>query len=314
MASSGTMRGLAAAERDLGNGFMIRRALPQAACRCIGPFVFFDQFGPTRFESGHGLDVRPHPHIGLATITYLFDGELVHRDSLGNAQVIRPGEVNWMVAGRGIVHSERTAESARAAPSSLAGIQSWIALPQKDEEGPPAFSHHGMADLPVQQGPGRKIRILAGRMFGEEARVPTFSSMGYADVELEHGAQVDFGSGFEQCAAYVASGSVEAGTDVFGPGSLILPRAREEFRMRARKASRVMLVGGEPLDGPRFLWWNFVASSRELLARAREAWRQGQGRAIPGDSREFIPLPEEPLPETLPAAVMTPAAAERTPL
>jgi hypothetical protein len=293
MANSPLEHDLGAQPRDLGEGFMVRRAVPQAACRSVGPFVFFDQFGPADFSAGRGLDVRPHPHIGLATVTYLFDGEIVHRDSLGCARVIRPGEINWMVAGRGIVHSERTALSTRTGPSSLAGIQSWIALPRSQEQCPASFSHHGESDLPLLQRRGCRIRLLAGSLFGERAAVPAFSPMGYAHVELESGAELEFGDEFEQSAAYVVSGSLGVAQSVFGAGRLLLPRAHERVRVRAIKASRLMLMAGEPLDGPRFLWWNFVASSRELIERAREDWKAGRLGTIPGDAGESIPLPDD---------------------
>jgi len=199
-------RGIVPPARELGAGFFVRRALPSTACRAVGPFVFFDQFGPTRFSAGTGLDVRPHPHIGLATVTYLFDGEILHRDSLGSERLIRPGAVNWMIAGRGIVHSERTDAQRRRLPSSLAGIQSWVALPRSEEERPASFEHHSEADLPLIQGPGSRIRIIAGVLFRERAPVATLSPMGYADAALECGAVIDFGNEYPQSAVYVASG------------------------------------------------------------------------------------------------------------
>ena len=279
--------------RDLGNGFQVRRALPSAACRTVGPFVFFDQFGPTSFKSGAGLDVRPHPHIGLATVTYLFDGEIVHRDSLGSAQVIRPGEVNWMIAGRGIVHSERTAMSTRSAVSTLSGIQSWVALPQHEEQRPASFAHHAAVDLPLIEDAGRRIRIIAGTLFGERAPVATLSSMGYADAQLEARAELQFGDEFEQCAIYVVRGSVTAGGQRYGAAQLLLPRARERVRMQAEEPARLMLLAGAPLDGPRYVWWNFVSSAQDRIEQAKHDWREGRFGAVPGDSNEFIPLPAE---------------------
>ena len=294
MSASAFERRVVPATRDLGDGFQVRRALPSAECRSVGPFVFFDQFGPTVFNVGTGLDVRPHPHIGLATVTYLFEGEIVHRDSLGCAQIIRPGEVNWMIAGSGIVHSERTAASRRGAVSALAGIQSWIALPQRDEQRPASFAHHAARDLPLIEGGGRHIRVIAGAMFGELAPVATLSPMGYADAELDAGAELEFGDEFEQCALYVVHGAVEAGGERFGAAQLLLPRSRERVRMRARERSRLMLMAGEPLDGPRYVWWNFVSSSRERIEQAKQDWREGCFPAVPGDAHEFIPLPAEP--------------------
>jgi hypothetical protein len=289
-------RTIAPESRDLGDGFLVRRAIPSVECRAIGPFVFFDHFGPTTFHAGSGLDVRPHPHIGLATVTYLFEGEIAHRDSLGSAQIIQPGEVNWMIAGGGIVHSERTASSTRSSASKLAGIQSWVALPREEEERPPGFAHHGARDLPLIEGDGRRIRIIAGSLFGERAAVSTFSPMGYADAQLDAGAELEFGDEFERCGIYVVSGGVEAGNERFGPTQLLLPRARERVRLRASQRSRLMLMAGEPLESPRFVWWNFVSSSRQRIERAREDWRAGRFDPVPGDASEFIPLPADPPP------------------
>jgi redox-sensitive bicupin YhaK (pirin superfamily) len=284
-------RSVAPAARDLGDGFQVWRALPSAESRAVGPFVFFDQFGPTTFRAGAGLDVRPHPHIGLATVTYLFDGEIVHRDSLGSAQVIRAGEVNWMIAGGGIVHSERTAAGTRSTESTLAGIQSWVALPQHEEQRPASFVHHAASDLPLIEAAGRRIRIIAGTLFGERAAVATLSPMGYADAQLEAGAELEFGDDFEQCAIYVVRGAVAAGSERFAAPKLLLPRARERVRMRALERSRLMLMAGAPLDGPRHVWWNFVSSSRERIEQAKRDWREGRFGTVPGDAQEFIPLP-----------------------
>jgi len=285
---------IAPATRDLGNGFLVRRALPNPECRAIGPFVFFDQFGPTIFDAGAGLDVRPHPHIGLATVTYLFEGEIVHRDSLGNAQIIRPGEVNWMIAGAGIVHSERTGTSTRSAASALAGIQTWVALPREHEQRPASFAHHSVDELPIIEGAGRRIRLIAGALFDARAPVMTLSAMGYADALLESGSQLEFDSEYEQRAIYILSGATESGGRRFEAAHLLVLRARECVRVHALMRSRLMLLGGEPLDGPRHLWWNFVSSSRERIAEAKAAWREGRFGVVPGDEQEFIPLPPEP--------------------
>jgi len=288
--------------RDLGDGFLVRRALPSAECRTVGPFVFFDQFGPTIFNAGTGLDVRPHPHIGLATVTYLFEGEIVHRDSLGSAQVIRPGEVNWMIAGSGIVHSERTATSTRGAASALAGIQSWVALPQDEEQRPASFMHHAASGQPLLEAGGQRIRLIAGSLFGERAAAATLSPMGYADAQLDAGAELEFGDEFEQCAVYVVHGVIEAGGERFGGAQLLLPRARERVRMRACERARLMLMAGEPLDGTRYVWWNFVSSSRERIEQAKNDWREGRFATVPGDAHEFIPLPPEtPTPAAAPS-------------
>jgi len=285
---------IAPATRDLGDGFLVRRALPSAECRAVGPFVFFDQFGPTIFDAGAGLDVRPHPHIGLATVTYLFEGEIVHRDSLGNAQIIRPGEVNWMIAGAGIVHSERTAAGARVSASALAGIQTWVALPREHEQRPASFAHYPADQLPLVDGAGWRIRLIAGALFGERAPVMTLSAMGYADAVLECGSQLQFESEYEQRAIYIVTGAIESSGRRFEGGHLLVLRARECFALHALVRSRLMLLGGEPLDGPRHLWWNFVSSSRERIAEAKAAWRAGRFGVVPADEHEFIPLPPEP--------------------
>jgi redox-sensitive bicupin YhaK (pirin superfamily) len=286
--------------RDLGDGFYVRRALPSVECRMVGPFVFFDQFGPASFAAGAGLDVRPHPHIGLATVTYLFEGEIVHRDSLGSAQTIRAGDVNWMVAGRGIAHSERTGVETRRQASSLAGIQSWVALPQDEEERPASFAHHAARDLPLIDGNGRRIRIIAGSLFGERAPVATFSAMGYADALLEPGAVLEFGGEHEQSAVYVVEGAIEVAGVRFGEARLLLPRAHERVTLRAIDKTRLMLLAGAPLDGPRYVWWNFVSSSRERIEQAKHDWRDGRFGAVPGDASEFIPLPPGALSEPAP--------------
>jgi redox-sensitive bicupin YhaK (pirin superfamily) len=277
--------------RDLGEGFLVRRALPSPQCRAVGPFVFFDHFGPTTFQAGAGLDVRPHPHIGLATVTYLFDGEILHRDSLGSAQLIRPGEVNWMIAGGGIAHSERTDPIARRGPSSLSGIQTWVALPQDQEECAASFSHHGADQLPLITGAGRRIRVIAGTLFSERSPVSTLSAMGYADAVLEPGAELHFACEYSQRAIYLAHGAIESRGTRFDVPQLLMARARETVAIKALAASRLMLFGGEPLDGPRYVDWNFVSSSRARIEQAKVAWREGRFDRVPGDEREFIPLP-----------------------
>jgi redox-sensitive bicupin YhaK (pirin superfamily) len=288
--------------RDLGDGFYVRRALPSVECRTIGPFVFFDQFGPASFAAGAGLDVRPHPHIGLATVTYLFEGEIVHRDSLGSTQSIRPGDVNWMVAGQGIAHSERTGTDARRQGSSLAGIQSWVALPRAEEERPASFAHHGVHDLPLINGGGRRIRLIAGSLFGERAPVATFSAMGYAEALLEPGAVLEFGGEYEQSAVYVVEGAIDVAAVRFGKSRLLLPRALERVTLRAVDNTRLMLLAGAPLEEPRYVWWNFVSSSRERIEQAKHDWRDGRFGAVPGDTTEFIPLPAGARSEPVPRA------------
>jgi redox-sensitive bicupin YhaK (pirin superfamily) len=281
--------------RDLGDGFRVRRALPSSNRRMVGPFVFFDEMGPATFAPGRGLDVRPHPHIGLATVTYLFEGEILHRDSLGTVQPIRPGEVNWMIAGRGIVHSERTPAGQRAAGSRVAGIQTWIALPRRHEECTPGFVHHGAADLPVFDDLGLRVRVIAGSLYGARSPVRTFSEMFYADVWLGKGARLAIPEEPEERAAYIVDGSVieEASEARYGRGELIVFRPHCEVTLLApdHADARLMLFGGDPLDGPRHVWWNFVSSSRERIEQAKVDWEEGRFGEVPGES-EFIPLPE----------------------
>jgi redox-sensitive bicupin YhaK (pirin superfamily) len=279
-------------ERDLGGGFIVRRALPSAARRAVGPFVFLDQMGPTVFPAGGGLDVRPHPHIGLATVTYLFDGEILHRDSLGTVQPIRPGAVNWMTAGSGIAHSERTPPELRGASGSrLFGVQTWVALPLAHEETAPAFAHHPAAALPLIEDGGARIRLVVGTLFGARAPVAVFSEMFYADVALGAAARLDLAAEYPERAVYVAEGSIEIGGETVAAGRLALLRPGETVRLVAVVPSRLLLLGGEPLDGPRHLWWNFVSSSRERIETAKADWRAGRFAPVPGET-EMIPLPE----------------------
>jgi redox-sensitive bicupin YhaK (pirin superfamily) len=275
--------------RDLG-GFSVRRALPSAERQMIGPFIFWDQVGPAVFKAGEGIDVRPHPHIGLATLTYLFEGQILHRDSLGSVQAIDPGEVNWMTAGRGIVHSERTAAEVRQREAPLFGIQSWIALPARDEETDPGFAHHTAGDLPVVEGEGKTVRLIAGSLYGLRSAVRTFSEMVYADAELQPGATLPIPAEFDERAVYVATGSVAIGADVFDSGRLVV-LGKAPVTLRAQVASRVLILGGEPMDGPRFIWWNFVSRSRDRIEAAKADWRAGRFEAVPGES-EWIPLPD----------------------
>jgi hypothetical protein len=277
---------------DLGGGFIVQRALPSARKRMVGPFVFFDQMGPTVLTSGNGLDVRPHPHIGLATVTYVFAGEILHRDSLGSVQAIRPGAVNWMTAGRGIVHSERTPPELRAVDAPLFGIQSWVALPERHEETAPSFAHHAAADLPVIEAEGKRVRLIAGSLYGERAAVETFSEMFYADVTLDTDATIEVPATHEERAVYIVEGVVHLAGERFDPGRLVVlkPGRAVAFCAKASRA-RVMLLGGEPMDGPRHVWWNFVSSSRERIEQAKADWQGGRFDPVPGET-EFIPLPE----------------------
>ena len=277
--------------KDLGDGFEVRRVLPVAERRMVGPFVFFDQFGPTILRAGTGLDVRPHPHIGLATVTYLLEGEIMHRDSLGSRQAIRPGAVNWMTAGRGIAHSERTPPDVRQQDSGMFGVQLWVALPKAHEETSPAFHHHDAAALPEVEGEGVRLRVIAGSFGTTRSPVATFSSTLCADAQIAAGATLALPAEHEERSAYVLSGAVEIGGQRFEPGRLLVFRAGREVAIRALLPTRLILLGGETMDGPRHVWWNFVSSSRERIEQAKADWKAGRFGQVIGET-EFIPLPE----------------------
>jgi redox-sensitive bicupin YhaK (pirin superfamily) len=278
---------------DLGDGFFVTRLLPQMARRSIGPFVFFDYFGPVDFAPGKGIDVRPHPHIGLATITYLFDGAQMHRDTIGSVQEIRPGDVNWMTAGRGIAHSERTGPETRAAGHRMHGIQSWIGLPKADEEAPPAFQHFGVADLPEREEKGVTLRLIAGEAFGLRSPVKVFSPIFYADARFTPGGALHFAPEHEERALLVIEGEIQTGAvETHGPGAMLALEPGEDVTLYSDGNARVMLLGGAPLDGTRHIWWNFVSSSKDRIERAKQEWKDGKFGTIPGDDQEFIPLPE----------------------
>jgi redox-sensitive bicupin YhaK (pirin superfamily) len=278
--------------RDLG-GFEVRRVLPAARLQTVGPFIFFDHIGPALLARGHGVDVRPHPHIGLATVTYLFDGAFMHRDSLGSAQVVRPGDVNWMVAGRGIVHSERTPMEMREAPdgASIHGIQTWIALPREHEEVEPAFEHHPSRTLPQISLPGARLCLIAGAAYGARAPASVYSPMFYLAAELASGSASAVPAEYEERAFYVVEGEVELDGERFRVGQMPVLETGASATVRAITPARIMLLGGAPLDGPRHIWWNFVSSSVERIERARLDWEQQRFAAVPGDG-ERIPLPE----------------------
>lgn len=281
---------------DLGDNFEVRRALPSRQRRMVGPFVFLDQMGPHVFSRGQGLDVRPHPHIGLATVTYLYEGEILHRDSVGSVQLIRPDEVNWMTAGRGIVHSERTPQESRTGESPLFGIQCWVALPRAHEETDPGFAHAGEADLPVLWGAGVTARVIAGSFLGKRSPMPTLSDMFQVDVLIEPGGRIEVPADFPERAVYVAAGVLDLGADgVFPAGQLLVLRPGKPVLLQATKheATRVLLLGGEPMDGPRHLAWNFVSSSLERIEQAKSDWIEQKFPPVPGET-EFIPLPEMP--------------------
>lgn len=280
--------------RDLVEGFKVRRVLPSVKRRMVGPFIFLDQMGPEVLRAGRGLDVAPHPHIGLATVTYLFDGELLHRDSLGTVRLIRPGEVNWMTAGRGIAHSERTPPEARRGGSELFGVQAWVALPLREEETEPDFAHHDARELPVVEGEGKRVRLIAGALYGSRSPVRTTSEMFYADATLGPDAVIEVPAEQEERAAYVVEGTVELlpEREVYVAGQLLIfkPGARVLLKGAAAKPARLMLLGGEPLEGPRHIWWNFVSSSPERIEQAKLDWREGRFAPVPEET-ERIPLP-----------------------
>ena len=276
--------------RDLG-GFSVRRILPGTPHRMVGPFIFFDHMGPADFAPGGGIDVRPHPHIGLATVTYLFEGEILHRDSLGTVQAIAPGDVNWMTAGRGIVHSERTAPGLRRTGTRLQGLQTWVALPKKNELADPAFSHHAKSTLPRVSAPGVELRVVAGSAFGQRSPAPVFSQTLFVAVEIDAGSAFELEAGHEERAVYALEGEVTVAGTPLPPQHMAVLSYREAVEVKALTRARLMLIGGEKADGERLIWWNFVASSRDLLAEAKGRWREQRFPRVPGDD-EFIPLPE----------------------
>ncbi len=283
--------------RDLG-GFEVRRALPAPNRQMVGPFIFFDQFGPVEFVTGSGIDVRPHPHIGLATVTYLYEGSIQHRDSLGTNGEIHPGAVNWMIAGSGITHSERTPAAVREQDKApLFGVQTWVALPDTDEDTDPAFEHQSKEALPFLEGEGKQVRLILGSLYGERAPVKTFSEMFYADAVLDTSARLPLTTEHEDRGIYVMSGEVEIAGQTYEAGQMMVFRPGDEITVTATCPSRLVLLGGETLNGPRYIWWNFVASSKEKIDAAKEAWREGDwqnGRfhLPPGDDEEFIPAPD----------------------
>lgn len=275
--------------KDLG-GFSVKRLLPAVQARAVGPFVFFDHMGPAEFPPGKGIDVRPHPHIGLATVTYLFEGEILHRDSLGSHQAIQPGAVNWMTAGRGIVHSERTAPDVRARGHRLHGIQTWVALPAADEEVAPSFHHHPAASLPVIEADGVRLRVILGDAFGRRAPVHVFSPVFYADVEWSPGAQIAAPADYAERALYVVQGTLHVGGHALGEGEFVTFTPGTNVEISAASNARAMLLGGAPLDGPRHMVWNFVSSRLERIEQAKRDWSAQAMGEVPGET-EFIPYP-----------------------
>ncbi|MBL4917735.1 pirin family protein [Szabonella alba] len=283
--------------RDIG-GFEVRRALPSAARQMVGPFIFFDQMGPAEFLTGQGIDVRPHPHIGLGTVTYLLRGKIHHRDSLGTDQWIEPGAVNWMMAGHGITHSERMDGPARQAPHALFGLQTWLALPETLEDAAPEFAHAGADHLPLLEAEGKEVRLILGSAWGEAAPVNLPMGAFYADVRLDPGAAIPLPDNQEDRGAYILSGEVTVGGESYAAGRMLVFRPGDRIALTAGdQGARLMLLGGDTMGGPRFIWWNFVASSRDRIDAAKEAWRagdwaRGRFRLPPGDDAEFIPAPD----------------------
>ncbi|RJF96082.1 pirin family protein [Noviherbaspirillum saxi] len=281
--------------KDLGDGFKVRRLLPSHPHKMVGPFIFFDHMGPAAFAPGTGLDVRPHPHIGLATVTYLFEGAILHRDSLGTIQEIRPGDVNWMTAGSGIAHSERSPDPLRESGGTLQGIQIWVALPKSHENTAPAFEHHPAASLPQVEFPGVSLRLVAGRAFGHTAPATTFSDMFYAAVEMKAGARLSLPAEYPQRAVYLVDGSIRINGAELAEKHMAVLTDAQETTIEADTQTRLMLLGGQPMDGDRFIWWNFVSSSKEAIQQAKERWRAQEFGQVP-DETEWIPLPDEPKP------------------
>jgi hypothetical protein len=284
-----TLQVIGSRQRDLG-GFVVRRVLPSEGRQMVGPFIFFDHLGPTQFEPGYGIDVRPHPHIALATVTYLFSGSLEHRDSLGSVREIRPGDVNWMTAGRGIVHSERTAPTARVSGEHVHGIQSWVALPDGQEDGEPTFVHYPAATLPTRVGDGVDLTVIAGEAFGLRSPVATLWPTLYVHVQIAHGATLEVPSDRSERAVYVVQGELTVGDIAVTAGQLAVLEPGQKSTLRALGDTRAMLLGGEHFPMPRYIWWNFVASSQERIERAKERWERQQFPVVPGET-EFIPLP-----------------------
>ena len=286
-------------ERDLG-GFSVRRILPYATHRMVGPFIFFDHMGPAIFAPNQGMDVRPHPHINLATVTYLFAGKILHRDSLGSVQLIEPGAVNWMTAGHGIVHSERSPDDFRKTGGPINGIQLWVALPKEHEETAPAFTHHPSSTLPEFEVNGVKLKLLLGSAFDHKSPVPVHSDMFYVDAQMKAGDRLTLPSSKREVAIYNVEGTITVDGHEIEKHAMAVVKTHCEVEISGVEDSRVMLLGGEPLEGSRFIFWNFVSSSKERLEAAKSEWRLGPGapgsrfKTIPGDDNEHIPLPDEP--------------------
>jgi redox-sensitive bicupin YhaK (pirin superfamily) len=294
MPDSGAISAIVDARRRDVGGFKVRRVLPSRAFRLIGPFIFLDHMGPMVLPPAQGIDVAPHPHIGLATVTYILDGELIHRDSLGSHQPIHPGEVNWMTAGRGIVHSERTSSEKRRSGSNFHGLQLWVALPKADEEIEPAFHHYAAQTLPVIEKEDRNIRVLIGKAYGAESQVQTLSPVFLVDVVMQTGCELPIPDLYQDRAAYVIDGAVTAGaerTTNSGAGRMLVFTPNTSAVLRAESDARVVLLGGAAMDGPRHIWWNFVSSAPERIEQAKRDWKDRRFPLVPGDEIDFTPLP-----------------------
>ena len=279
--------------RALVEGFTVGRVLPAVTRRHVGPIVFFDHMGPAEIAPGHALDVPPHPHIGLSTVTYLFEGEIEHRDSLGMLQTIRPGDINWMTAGRGIAHSERTPEHVKKAGGRLHGIQLWVALPKEHEETEPSFHHHKASSLPTLELNGVILRVLIGTAYGRTSPVATHSSMFYCEAAAVAGADLELPEGYPERAVYVVEGQASSGGETIAKGTLAVFAEGSKAVVHAETACHLMLVGGAPLAEPRYMWWNFVSSSKERLEQAANDWREGRFTRVVGDEIELVPAPED---------------------
>lgn len=277
--------------RDLG-GFEVRRALPAQGKQMVGPFIFFDQMGPAEFLVGNGIDVRPHPHIGLSTVTYLFAGEIMHRDSLGTELAIKPGELNLMSAGRGVVHSERSTAEARAHGSRLFGLQAWAALPKAHEEDAPTFAHFDSIALPRITGEGKTVRLIMGSLYGARSPALFPHDCFYAEVVLAPGAVLPVDPDYDERAVYIVSGEIDIAGQAYGEGRLLVFRPGDRISILALSMTRIMLLGGEPMDGPRHVWWNFVSSSKDRIAAAKADWKARRFDPVPHDMEVFIPAPE----------------------
>lgn len=284
--------------KDLG-GLTVRRILPYAKQRMVGPFIFLDHMGPADYPAGEGIDVRPHPHIGLSTVTYLFEGEIIHRDTLGSLQAIRPGDVNWMTAGRGIAHSERTGIDERGRFHQLHGLQSWVALPKEFEECAPEFFHHTAQSLPEFTLPGVNLRLVAGRAYGYESPAKIYSPLFYVAVTMQPGSRMELPNEYRERALYLLEGTLRIGGMLIAEKTLPIFPAGDKIVLEADTACKLMLLGGEPFPEARYIDWNFVSSNPDQIIQAKEDWKNHRFGVVPGDEKEFIPLPEMPKPGTV---------------